>query len=59
MVISIIGDNENLKKFFDVWKTIVEIKKVSFQQPNFEWQSILSCLTEKQKEIIITAKKHG
>jgi predicted DNA binding protein len=36
-----------------------EIKQVSLQNLNYDWQDFLSCLTSKQREILIAAKKHG
>ena len=59
LVISIIGMEEELKVFYENWKEFADIKKISIQQANFEWNSILSCLTDKQREIIINAKRHG
>jgi len=59
MVISVIGTNEELQKFLKAIKLAGNIKQISFQDADFEWQSVLSCLTEKQKEVIIEAKKMG
>lgn len=59
MVISVTGDDQNLKKFLEVIKFLGEIKRMSFKKPVFNEQMILSCLTEKQKEILIAAKNNG
>ena len=59
MVISVIGNEENLKKFLEVIKTLGEITSISFKKATYNEQTILSCLTEKQKEILIAAKKNG
>ena len=59
MVISVTGNEENLKKFLDVIKHLGEIKSISFKKATFNEQAILSCLTGKQKEILIAAKKNG
>lgn len=59
LTLSVIGIEENLKKFLTVIKRLGEIKSISFIKPTFNEQSILSCLTEKQKEIMIAAKKNG
>ena len=59
MTISVIGNEENLKKFLEVIKSLGDITNMSFQKAMFNEQTILSCLTEKQKEILIAAKKNG
>ena len=59
MVISVIGNEENLKKFLGVIKYLGEVKSMSFKKATFHEQSILSCLTDKQREIVIAAKKNG
>ncbi|KYK25008.1 hypothetical protein AYK25_05605 [Thermoplasmatales archaeon SM1-50] len=59
MVISVIGTNAELQKFLKAIKLAGNIKKISFQKTNFEWQSVLLCLTEKQREVIIEAKNMG
>jgi len=59
MTISITGNEENLKKTLDLFKTIGDVNKISFVRATFDEQSILSCLTEKQRQIIIAAKTNG
>ena len=59
MIISVTGDEKNLKKFLDVIKYLGEIKSISFKKPIFNEQMIISCLTERQKEVLIAAKKNG
>ncbi|KYK21751.1 hypothetical protein AYK24_03060 [Thermoplasmatales archaeon SG8-52-4] len=59
MIISVTGNEDNLKKFLKVIKNLGEVKSVSFKKATFNEQTILSCLTEKQKEILIAAKKNG
>jgi len=59
MKISVTGSEENLKKFLKVIRHIGEVKNVSFIKATFNEQTILSCLTDKQKEILIAAKKSG
>ena len=59
MTMSVCGTEKNLKKFLDVIKYIGEIKNVSFKKATFNDQTILSCLTERQREILIAAKKNG
>lgn len=59
MTISVTGTEKNLKKFLEIIKNLGEIKSISFKKATFNEQTILSCLTEKQKEILIAAKKNG
>ncbi|KYK30131.1 hypothetical protein AYK20_09290 [Thermoplasmatales archaeon SG8-52-1] len=59
MILSVTGNEDNLKKFLKVIKNLGEVKSVSFKKATFNEQAILSCLTEKQKEILIAAKKNG
>lgn len=59
MVLSVIGEEEDLKKFLDVIKLLGEVQSVSFKKAIFNEQNIISCLTEKQREILIAAKKNG
>ena len=59
MTISVTGTEKNLKKFLEVIKNLGKIKSISFKKATFNEQTILSCLTEKQKGILIAAKKNG
>jgi hypothetical protein len=59
LTLSILGNERNLKKFIELIKNIGEIKSISFTKAIFNEHSILSCLTAKQKEILIAAKKNG
>ncbi len=59
MVLSVIGEEQELKKFLDVIKILGDVQSVSYKKATFNEQNIISCLTEKQKEILIAAKKNG
>lgn len=59
MIVSVTGNEENLKKIHDLFKKLGTIQKISFVKSVYNEQTILSCLTEKQKEILIAAKKNG
>jgi hypothetical protein len=59
MTLSVTGDEENLKKFLKVVKNLGEITNINFKKAIFNEQTIISCLTNKQKEIVITAMKNG
>ena len=59
MVVSVTGEEEELKKFLEVIKLLGDVQSISFKKAIFNEQNILSVLTEKQKEILIAAKKNG
>jgi predicted DNA binding protein len=59
MVISVTGNEDNLKKILDLFKKIGNVKKISFVKAIYNEQTILTCLTDKQREILIVAKKNG
>lgn len=58
-IFSIIGENDSIQNLLKGFKIFGEINKISIQKTNYEKQSILSCLTNKQQEILITALKSG
>ena len=57
--ISVIGEKEQLIRFLEVIKNYGEFKIISFQKAAFENHSILSSLTNKQRETLLVAKKNG
>jgi predicted DNA binding protein len=59
MVLSVIGEEKELKKFLEAIKLLGDVHSVSFKKAIFNEQNILSVLTEKQKEILIAAKQNG
>jgi len=60
ITVSCIGDQQNLLKFIELVKRHVgRIANMTFQKAVYQNQDILKVLTEKQREIIITASKHG
>lgn len=59
IVVSVVTDSNYLKIVLQVLKPLGFIKNVSFHKPTFSDYHILSCLTERQKEIIIAAQKNG
>jgi DNA-binding XRE family transcriptional regulator len=57
---SVIGDNENLTKFIELMKTTMgEIENMTFKKAVYHKHDILSVLTDKQKNVLIAAQKHG
>jgi predicted DNA binding protein len=60
LTFSVIGDNKNLTRFIELMKTHAgTIETMSFKKAAYEKHDIISVLTDRQKEIMITAKKHG
>jgi len=59
IVLSFISDSDNLKKFLKMIKIFGVVKNIHFQKANFLEYDVLSSLTEKQKEVLIAAKKNG
>ena len=60
ITVSCIGAQQNLLKFIEIVKTHVgRIEKMTFKNALYQNQNILSVLTEKQRDIILTAQKHG
>jgi DNA-binding CsgD family transcriptional regulator len=58
VILSFFGDSENIKSFLDTLKNFgIIFKVVSLQKPSQE--NTLSSLTERQKEILTTAKNKG
>lgn len=59
MIVSVIGTEDNLKKFIESMKSIGEIKNISFKKATYSERTILSCLTDKQRDVLLAAKKFG
>jgi hypothetical protein len=59
LVFSAIGDQDNIKKFLDAIKLIGDVENISFKKGTFKEHDLMSCLTEKQREIVIEAMKTG
>jgi len=58
-IVSVTGTEENLKKILELFKKVGQVKKTSFVKSIYNDQTILSCLTDKQREVIIAAKENG
>lgn len=59
IIFSAIGETEQLNKLVKLVKFIGEVKNVSITPATFSEHDLLNVLTDKQKEIIIQAKKNG
>jgi predicted DNA binding protein len=57
---SVIGDQKNLTRFIELMETTLgKIEKMSFKKAAFQKHDILSVLTDKQREVLFAAEKHG
>ncbi|MFO7792412.1 MAG: helix-turn-helix domain-containing protein [Candidatus Saliniplasma sp.] len=59
VVVSCIGNQENLVRFIDIVKNIGEVSKMRFKKVAYQKKYVLSVLTEKQKEILVAAFDSG
>jgi predicted DNA binding protein len=60
LTVSMIGENENLNKFVEMIKRNGgKIINMTIKRSAYQRQDLLSVLTEKQRNILITAHKHG
>ena len=59
LIYSCIGDQDNITKFIEIMKTFGDVVDMRFQKAAYQEHDILSVLTDKQREIVISAKKHG
>ncbi len=59
MVLSFIGEEESIGRLLKILKTLGPLKVISIQTTVISEFNILSCLTKKQREILLLAKKMG
>lgn len=59
LVCSVIGSEENLKRFLSAITFAGTIKQVSFKKATYSEHALLSCLTDKQKKVLLAANKYG
>jgi len=58
-IYSAMADQVNMKKLLSAIQLIGEIERTSFHKASFSEHGLLSCLTTRQREILILAKKMG
>jgi predicted DNA binding protein len=56
---SMIGEQKNIAKFIEQLKKYGNIGNMRFQKAAYQKHDILTVLTDKQKDVLIAAKKHG
>jgi len=59
LVISVVGDKDGLKRFLEAVKLLGEIKNIKYMPSAFQNYNILSCLTDRQREVVLEAKSSG
>jgi predicted DNA binding protein len=58
-VYSAIADQDNMKRLLSAITLVGDIEKTSFHQATYGAHGLLTCLTARQKEVLILAKKMG
>lgn len=59
MVLSEIGDKDNLKRFIEAIKLLGEVEDIRCQLSGYQGYNILSCLSDMQRDVNLEAKKNG
>lgn len=59
IVFTIISDSKTLRKILQVFRSMKIIRSLSFHKATFSGHNVLSCLTERQKEVMLAAHKNG
>lgn len=59
IVYSFIGEDETIRRMVQLLKTFGDTAKLSIQEASFDNTELLSSLTEKQKELLLEAKRLG
>jgi predicted DNA binding protein len=59
LVFTVVGLPAELDKFIALIKKIASIDHISFHTPIIAQDSMVSTLSEKQKQVLLTAKQHG
>jgi len=59
IVLSVVGEDDELRKCIDVFGEIGTVKEIHVQRPTFHQEDILTSLTDRQREMLIAAKRYG
>lgn len=57
-IVSFLGTSDSIKAYLNLLRSFEISYKASIQSPN-QFQSDLSCLTNRQKEVMLAARKYG
>jgi predicted DNA binding protein len=59
MVLSVVGEDGDLRKLMGIIEMIGTVKEVHVTPASFHRDDLLASLTERQREVVIEAKRHG
>jgi len=59
LVLSVVGEDGELRKLMQVVERIGTVKEVHVQAASFHREDMMASLTERQREIVVAAKRHG
>jgi len=59
LVLSVVGEDEELRKLMGVIDSIGEVKEMHVQPASFHREDILANLTDRQREVLVAAKRYG
>jgi predicted DNA binding protein len=59
LVLSVVGEDAELRKLMGKIDKIGEVKQIHVQQASFHRDDLMASLTDRQREIVIAAKRHG
>ena len=59
IVMSVLGEDEDLKRLLELVGPFFEISNVTITEPTFDPNDVLSVLTDRQREMLIAAKRYG
>ncbi len=57
--IGVLGSEDDLRKLLDAAKLAGEVKSVKYNSTQLQEHRLLSCLTNRQKEVVVAAKRNG
>ena len=57
LVVSVVGEDEELRKLMGVIDTIGEVREMHVQPASFHREDILGDLTDRQREVLVAAKR--
>jgi hypothetical protein len=57
---SVIGDDDSLRRYVELLKEMIgNVTEMSFTRASYQRHDILSVLTDRQRELLVTAHRHG